>query len=172
MLNKDMIVKNSEDNLQSYVDDLGIKSEYYNKLTNNELVLPFEKSIRDSGAKSDHLLNPLRNGNNEDCMPHDNILYLPVINNSREFETMCSTIATEQENRDVLSGNREEMCAEDLIRRICGPEGSSSLSVECTQYDEINERKMERKQKNKKRKRRSTEEDIERLQAEYVHHTA
>jgi hypothetical protein len=173
-INKDIIVKNSEGNLQSNIDDFGIKSEHYDMLTNNELVLPFENSINDSDVKSGHLLKPLKNENNEYCMPYDNSFCLPIINNSKEFETVHSTEPAKQENLTVLSTNCEEVCAEDLIRRTPGSEheGSFPLSAECTQYDEINERKRKRKHRNKKRKGRSTEEDIERLQAEYVFHTA
>jgi hypothetical protein len=173
-LNKDIIVKNSEDNLQSDVDYLGVKSGHYNKLTNNELPLPFENSINDSDVKSGHLLKSLRNDNNDYFMSHDNLFCLPVVNNSGQFETTCSTVPTKQENRTVLPGNCEERCTEDLIRRTCDSElkGSFPLSMQCTQYDEITGRKRKRKHRNKKRKGRSTEEDIERQETEYVFHTA
>jgi hypothetical protein len=173
ILNKVTNVKNSEDNLQSDVDDFGIKSEHYNKLTNKEQVLPFENSINDSDVKSCHLLKSLRNDNNDYFMPHDNLLCLPIVNNSREFKTACSTVPAKQENPTVLSGNCEVGCAEDLIQRTCDtePKGSFPLSVECAQYDEANERKKKRKHRNKKRKGRLTEVDIERLESEYVFHT-
>jgi hypothetical protein len=142
--------------------------------SNNELVLPFENSINTSHVKSVHLLKPLKNESNDYCMPHDNSFCLPVVDISREFEIVYSTVPAKEEDRTMVPRNCEEVCAEDLIQRTCGsePEGSFPLSVECTQYDEINETKRKRKHRNKKRKGRSTKEDIERLQTEYVFHTA
>jgi hypothetical protein len=143
-------------------------------LTDIEIVLPFENSIKDSNVKFGHIQKPLKNENNDYCLPHDNSFCLPFVDKSRDFETVYSTVPAKQENRIVLSRNCEEVCAEDLLRRTSGsePEGSFPLSVECTQHDEVNERKRKRKQRNKKRKGRSAEEDIERVQAEYVFHTA
>jgi hypothetical protein len=142
-------------------------------LTNNELVLPFENSVNDSDVKSGHLLKPLKNENNDYCMLHDNSFCLPIADNSRESETVYSTVSAKQEDRTVLPKNCEEMCAKNLIRSSCSPEpeGSLPLSVECTQYDEANKRKKKKNHANKKRKGKPTEEDIERLQVEYVFYT-
>ncbi|XP_033610479.1 uncharacterized protein LOC111872201 [Cryptotermes secundus] len=166
-VNKDIIVKSSEGNLQSNIDDFGIESEHYDMLTNNEIVLPFGNSINDSEIKSGDLLKPLKNENNDYCMPHDNSFCLRIIDNSEELETVYPTVTAKQENRTVLSRNCEVRGAEDLIQRTCGtePEGSFPLSVDFTQYDEVNERKRKRKRRNKKRKGRSTE-TIEILQGE------
>lgn len=172
-INKDIIVKSSEGKMQSNINDFGIESEHYDMLTKNEIVLPFGNSINDSEVNSGDLLKSLKNENNDYCMPHDNSFCLPIIDNSGALETVYSTVSAKQENRTVLSRNCEEICAEDLIQTTCGsePEGSFPLSVKCTQCDEVNGKKRKRKHRKKKRKGRSTE-GIERLQAEYVFHTA
>jgi hypothetical protein len=167
MINKDTTVNNSEDNLQSHLGDLETKSEHYKKLTNNEPLLPFENSINDSDVKPEHLLKPLKNDNNEDFVLHDNAFCLSISNYNKEFDTECSTIPAKQGNHTVLLGNCEQtrVCADDLIRRTCSkPKGSSPLSVECTQCNDVNKRK--RKHRNKTRKGRSTQGDIEGLQEE------
>lgn len=159
MINKDVTVNKSEDNLQPQLGDVETRSELYNKLTHNELLPPFENSINDSDVKPEHLLKPLKEGNNEDFVLRDNLLCLSTSNYSREFDTGCSTVSATQGNRVVLSGDCEQtrVCAEDFIR-------SSPLSVGCTEYKEANRKK--KKQRNKTRKGRSTKEDVERLQEE------
>jgi hypothetical protein len=173
MLKKDIIVENSQDNLQSNGDYLETKSESYNKISNNEQLLHFENSINDSDVKSDHLLKPMKRDNNGDCMPHNNAYCLPIVNSSRAFGTTGSSIPAKQGNRALLSGNCAEIQirAEDLTRGTCSvPEGSSRTGVDRTQSDEGNEKKRKRRGRNKKRKGRSTEEDVEGLQEQYVSH--
>jgi hypothetical protein len=172
-INKDMIVKSSEGSLQSNIDEIGIESEHYDMLTNNEIILPLGNSINDSEVKSGDLLKQLKNEKNDYCMHDDNSFCLPIIDNSGELETVYATVPAKQEIHTVLSRNCEEIGTEDFIQRTCGSEteGNFPLSVDFTQHDEVNERKRKRKHRNKRRKGRSTE-GIERLQGEYVFHTA
>jgi D-alanyl-D-alanine dipeptidase len=103
-------------------------------------------------------------------MPHDNSRSLPVLSNSGDLEADYSVVRPKQADNTMLSQNDEEMCV-DMSGGATGSRHSSPLSVDCTQYDDVNERKVKRKQRNNKRKRRSTVLDKEGLKTGYVLHT-
>jgi hypothetical protein len=82
-------------------------------------------------------------------------------------ETEYSAAHPKQADKTMLSENDGEMC-EDVSGVASGCRESSPLSVEHTQCDNVNGRKLERKQGNNKRNRRSTGLDKEGLKTEYV----
>ncbi|XP_021923937.1 uncharacterized protein LOC110831775 isoform X7 [Zootermopsis nevadensis] len=149
-----MLATKSEDNLHSNVDDSGTELHHYNKLTNNECILP----IVSSRVQSDHVLKTPKEYNEV-----RNAFSLSLVNNSGNFDTVYSAVSPEQEDHSVLSTNYEELCPGDLLRGVSGsvPEVCLPLSVDCTEYDEGNKTQNKRKQRNKKRKRRSRGVDMQ-----------
>jgi len=169
--NKDtMLDIHSEDNSGIGVADLDKKLQYNNEVTNNECGAPFANATEDSAITFDNSLKQLKDDNIEESMTHDNPRSLPVLGISGDLETETSTAHPKQAIKKMLSKNDEEMCVA-VLGGATGSSHSSPLSVECTQYDEENERKPKRKQKNK-RKRRSTGMVQKGLKTEYVFHAA
>jgi hypothetical protein len=169
--NKDtMLVIHSEDNSRIDVADLDKKLQYNNEVTSNECGVTFANATEDSATKFDNYLKRLKDDNIEDCVTHDNSRSLPVLIISGDFETETSTAHPKQAIKKMLSENDEETCV-DVLGAVIGSRHSSPLSMECTQYDEENERKPKRKQRNK-RKRKSSGLVQKGLKTEYVFHTA
>jgi hypothetical protein len=123
-----------------------------------------------SAIKYDSYLKRLKDDNTEECVTHDNSRSLPVLSISGDVETETSTAHPKQVIKKMLSENEEEVCV-DVLGGASDSGHSSPLSVECTQYDEENERKPKRKQRNK-RKNRSSGLVQKGLKTEYVLHTA
>jgi len=123
-----------------------------------------------SAIKYDNYLKRPKDDKIEECMTHDNSRSLPVLSISGDVETETSMAHPKQVIKKMLSENDEEVCM-DVLGGATGSGHSSPLSVECTQYDEENERKPKRKQRNK-RKSRSPGLVQKGLKTEYVFHTA
>jgi hypothetical protein len=165
-----MLVISSEDNSQVGVADSENKLECTSEVTSSECGVLFENSTKDSAVNVESFLKSQKEDNIEECMIHDNSRSLPVLSNSGDLETEDSTVHPEQVDRSMLSENEEELVV-GVFSGSSGSRHSSPLSAECIQYDEVNERKMKRKQRNK-RKRRSAGLDKEGLKTEYVFYTA
>jgi hypothetical protein len=156
-LGKDASGKNAEDNLEPRVGGSGTGSEGH-----KELFSPLGNSVSNSGVERGQLLKPQKRAVGEDFTPQDTASRLPRITCSRESPAA-------QGSPSELSADCQQVAAraDDSAGRTCsGAEGSFPLSAERAQGDDVNKRK--RKHRNKTRKERSTEEDAEGLQDEYV----
>jgi hypothetical protein len=164
-----MLVIHSEDNSRVGVADLDKKLQHNIEVTNSECGVPFANATEDSAVKFDSYLKRLKEDNFEECVSLDSSPSLPTLSISGGFETENSTAHLQQAIKKMLSENDEEMCV-DVSGGAIGSRHSTPLSVECTQYDEENERKPKRKHRNKRK--RSTGLVKEGLKTEYVFHTA
>lgn len=147
------LATNSERNLHSNLQNVGTKLEHYNKLTNNEFILP----IVSSTIQCDQVLKTLTEG-------HKVCTALPLspVNNSGHFECVCCAVPPRQQDHVTLSTKYEELYSGDLLRGASGSnlEVCSPLNVDCVQYEDRNKRQNKKKQRKKRRKRRSRTVDM------------